>query len=418
MLRVVAHNALFAFIGLGLIALVGEAYLRLTTPASFRAPVPLLPLHFVQGVGLLLKPNVEVHYTNHFDYFSLSHTNSLGFLDREPIGPERAAASCHIAMIGDSFVEAKEIPIADKFHVRLEALAARHLPHLDITTAAYGFRDTGQINQLPYYDEYARHLSPKLVVLVFVGNDLTDNSWVLKAFRNYGPLDLRLHVTAQRGEDGTLTLRHPTRDDKVQAVPPSPLSHRHWYADIVDFIISRSYFALRLKAKWDLLSWPDADYFLAMTARAKLLSRYPGYASLLDEWRLKREAEIWKIYQRKTLPPIFERELAFTAFALDQFKERTERDGASLVILATYTMGTRGHPTFDRLNALAEARGIPVIDQYDYIRRQGADPESDSRWTHDDHWNVNGHRWAAKALLEYLEENPRVCTRPTDAGTP
>ncbi len=291
-LRVVAYNALFAFIVLGLIALAGEVYLRLTTPTPFRAPVPLLPLHFVQGVGLLVKPNVEVSHTNTFDFFCTSHTNSLGFLDREPIGPERASASCHIAMIGDSMVEAREVPIADKFHVRLEELAARHLPHLDITTSAYGFRDTGQINQLPYYDAFARHLSPKLVVLVFVGNDLIDNSWVLKAFRHYGPLDLRLHVTAQRGEDGTLTLRPPNRDDEMQAVPLRPLSHRHWYADSVDFIISKSYFALRLKAKWDLLSWPDADYVLAMTARAKLLSRYPGYTSLLDEWRLTREAEV------------------------------------------------------------------------------------------------------------------------------
>ncbi len=110
--------------------------------------------------------------------------------------------------------------------------------------------------------------------------------------------------------------------------------------------------------------------------------------------------------------------MAFTAFALDQFKERAERDGASLVILTTYTTGTRGHPIFDRLNAMAEARGIPVIDQYDYIRRQGADPESDARWTYDDHWNVNGHQWAAEALLKYIKENPEVCTRPTDAGMP
>ena len=51
---------------------------------------------------------------------------------------ERAAASCHIAMIGDSYVEARQVPIADKFHVRLEELAARELRHLDITTSAFG----------------------------------------------------------------------------------------------------------------------------------------------------------------------------------------------------------------------------------------------------------------------------------------
>ena len=51
---------------------------------------------------------------------------------------ERAAASCHITMIGDSYVEALQVPIADKFHVRLEDLAARELRHLDVTTSAFG----------------------------------------------------------------------------------------------------------------------------------------------------------------------------------------------------------------------------------------------------------------------------------------
>ena len=133
-LRVVAYNVLFTFVGLILIALVGEGYLRLTMPFLKTNATP----HFVQGVGYLRAPNSEVRYTNGLDFWTISRTNSLGFLDHEPINPQRAAESCHIAMIGDSVVEAREVPIADKFHVRLEELAARHLPHLDITTAAYG----------------------------------------------------------------------------------------------------------------------------------------------------------------------------------------------------------------------------------------------------------------------------------------
>ena len=413
-LRVVAYNVLFTFAGLILIALAGEGYLRLTMPFLKTNASP----HFVQGVGHLRSPNSEVRYTNGLDFWTISRTNSLGFLDREPINPQRAAESCHIAMIGDSVVEAREVPIADKFHVRLEALAARHLPHLDITTAAYGRNNTGQINQLPYYDEFARHLSPKLIVLVFVHNDFVDNSPVLDAWRGrrlYPPL-----VTAQRGEDGTLTLRPPNPDYKsMPAVPQRYSSPRPWYADSVDFITSRSCFAFRLKKEMTLSFFPDGvERIERMTERAKRYSRLPGYASLLDEWQLTGDTTVEMIYNRKTLSPIFEKDLAFTAFGLDQFVERTECDGASLVILTTHGMRTRGHPIFDRLNAMAEARGIPVIDLYDYIRRQGADPETDPRWAHDYHWNEQGHQWAAEALLEYIKENPRVCTRPTDAGTP
>ena len=152
-LRVIAYNVLFTFIGLGLIALVGEVYLRLKrSMMPFSFATIRYSWHFVPKVGRILKPNAEVSWTNHREFWTISRTNSLGFLDREPIRSERAAASCHITMIGDSFVEAKEVPIADKFHVRLEERAARHLSHLDITTSAFGRGGTGQINQLPYYD--------------------------------------------------------------------------------------------------------------------------------------------------------------------------------------------------------------------------------------------------------------------------
>ena len=53
---------------------------------------------------------------------------------------------------------------------------------------------------------------------------------------------------------------------------------------------------------------------------------------------------------------------------------------------------------------MAAERGIPVIDQGDFIDRQGGDLR-DARWAHDCHWNPTGHQWAAQALLEYLKQN-------------
>ena len=131
-------------------------------------------------MGGIFAPKAEVRHTNGLDFWTISRTNTLGFPDREPIGIERAAASCHITMIGDSYVEALQVPIADKFHVRLEELAARELRHLDVTTSAFGVSGTGQVNQLPYYDEFARYLQPALLVLVFVNNDFMNNAPILE----------------------------------------------------------------------------------------------------------------------------------------------------------------------------------------------------------------------------------------------
>ena len=110
---------------------------------------------------------------------------------------------------------------------------------------------------------------------------------------------------------------------------------------------------------------------------------------------------------------VFRDALDMTGFALDQFKARADRDGVALIILATHTMRTTGNGRYDWMNALAAARGIPVVDQYDYIVGRGNAVE-DAHWTHDIHWNPTGHRWAAEALLGYLKSHPTVCTGLTE----
>ena len=67
-----------------------------------------------------------------------------------------------------------------------------------------------------------------------------------------------------------------------------------------------------------------------------------------------------------------------------------------------------GDSPFARMNAMAEERGIPVIDQAAFIRRQGAELR-EAEWAHDSHWSPAGHQWAAEALLEYLKENQDIC---------
>ena len=198
-IRLVGWNAVLLVAGLVLIGLAGEAWLRSTVP--FRTSHR--PTVFVPGVGILLRPDTEIRWTNGLDFWTVSRTNSLGFLDREPPSPERAMESCRIAVIGDSFVEARQVHIPEKFHIRLEELAARELSHLDVTTSAFGRSGTGQINQLAFYDEYARHLHPKLVVLVLVPNDYIDNFPLWKAIQTGLDPEHLPYVSAARAEDGS-----------------------------------------------------------------------------------------------------------------------------------------------------------------------------------------------------------------------
>ena len=413
-LRLVGWNVLFLVAGVALIGVVGEMYFRLRVPfLESDAPYAWSPI-----VGSIFAPNAEVRWTNGLDFWTISRTNSLGFPDREPIDIDRAAASCHIAMIGDSFVEALQVPIADKFQVRLEELAAEELRHLDITTSAFGISGTGQVNQLAYYDEFSRHLRPALVVLVFVRNDFLNNAPILEGLHQGIDPDKLTNVSATRGADGTITLRppHPPSPESLLATMAS--TSPPWYSRVMGRLNGMSPLAKWLDAK-RRTSFPD-DTDPELIAWVELLSRRsPRYAALLDGWRPTTREGIKAPFRfAQDMPTIYEDALDFTAFALDQFRERADRDGAALVILSTHYIGTRGDLAFDRLTALAEPRGIPVIDYNDYVLRQGATPRRDARWEHDGHWNTAGHRWAAEALLEYLKQNQEICTMRKSPTSP
>ena len=412
-LRLIGWNALLLVAGVALIGVVGEMYFRLRAPfLEIDVPYAWSPT-----VGRTFTPNAEVRWTNRLEFWVESRTNSWGFLDREPIGLERAAASCHIAVIGDSNVEALQVPIADKFHVRLEELAAEELRHLDITTSAFGITSTGQVNQLAYYDEFARHLRPALLVLVFVPNDFTNNAPILYGLHRGGDPDRLNNVFARRGRDGTITLRPPHPPSPESRLATMASTSPPWHSRVTDRLSDISPFARWLQIKKP--AWFPADTDPELIAWMALLSqRSPRYAALLDGWRPTTRGDIIDPFRlTRDLPAVYEDALDFTAFALDQFRERAARDGAALVILSTPFVGTRGDLAFDRLTALAEPRGIPVIDYSDYVLRQGAEPR-DAIWKHDAHWNTAGHRWAAEALLEYLKANQEICTRRKSPTSP
>ena len=409
-------NALFIISGLLLIALVGEVYLRLANPFLETD----IPFHFVDGVGLIRKPNAEARYVSWGDdLYVTSRINSHGFIDREPVSSERAAEGCHIAFIGDSFVEAREVPIADKFHVRLEEMAARELPRLAITTQAYGMPGTGQVQQIPFYDEYARRLSPKAVFLVFYINDFFESSAALMAIvRGIDP-DRMPYMTAQRDARGDIALRPPNPDFRPLALPRFP---KPWYASVWERLVRVSYFAKWLDVK-EVVRLDSAVTLLNViriapagpdprrVARASMIAERPCCASLMDGWQPEKDVQeqLSRLFSEERLLPGLEETLEYTAFGVEQFKRRADRDGAELVILAaTDRMGTRGDPQFERLNAIAEPLGIPVISQYDYVVREGHDYR-DYRWRADAHWNVTGHQRTAEVVLEWLKANREVC---------
>ena len=403
-LRLLGWNALILLVGIVLAAAGAEACLRITDP---RPPFgeTRLPVRLVPGVGITRPPHAEVLHARRARFRQLSRANSLGFVDREPPHPRRAAESCHVTLIGDSFVEALEVPVADKVQVRLEELASRNLPALDVTTSAFGHRATAQINQLAFYDAFARGLSPDVVVLVVVRNDFQDNSLALMSWwRGFHP-DYPPWFYARPGPDG-----------EMEFVPPAPSLEELQAARVFWKGEGASDVETAIRARSRLADWiwrtlerrvTAAEAEKNLRARAQWLSRH-HFPTFMHGWSASRGE--WELLLEENPPPVFREALTTTAFALGQFRERAERDGAALVILTTHPLGGKGNPWFDLLHEAVTAAGggIPIISQHDHIIARGG-AIADAYYPDDGHWNVVGHYWAAEAILDWLKRNPEVC---------
>ena len=400
------------------------------------------PRHFVEDVGYLYRPHAEVRTTNLSEFWTISRANSLGFLDREPLSPQRTAESCHIAVIGDSFVAASQVPIEAKFHVRLEHQARRKLPNLDVTTSAFGRDATGPVNQLPFYEHYVQRLRPDLLVLVIVYNDFWNSSTLLSdelyPFRRSA-----LTMThAVRSTTGEIRLRPPQRRSVAGGFARA-MAHavRSSTGEIwLNPLQRRSVAEFVEPAEPGIYSWVLSKSFLGGVFHRHMIDRMTGIQSRdsRDESgkciccsktssgnKFRKNHDFRMHFLKNDLHGPCKDAFEFLGFSLDKFQQMARRDDTNLVVLATDTLrvNPESEETDDQgfhilTRKLTEARGIPFIDLYDYVARQGGRVE-DGRFALDRHWNNQGHQWAAEALLEYLERNQAVCdTYSADASTP
>ena len=81
------------------------------------------PAKHYKGIGWHFEPGKKVKWTNHSSYWQETTANELGFLDRPGVAKRHSIGLCNIAFLGDSFVEAAQVPIEKKAHVVLERLA-------------------------------------------------------------------------------------------------------------------------------------------------------------------------------------------------------------------------------------------------------------------------------------------------------
>ena len=138
----------------------------------------LVRMFFPQPLGLwsetrdglsIHRPNRSVTYLNHE-----VHINSWGMRDREHAVKKREGAF-RILVLGDSFMEALQIPFDESFPKLLEdRLRESGLPNVEVINAAVS--GWGTEDELAYLVRYGKQLEPDLILVAMtLHNDVSDN---------------------------------------------------------------------------------------------------------------------------------------------------------------------------------------------------------------------------------------------------
>jgi len=372
-----------------------EMFLRLTTP--FVAPI--WPSRFDPAIGFKFEPGAEVRWTNGVDFWQQSTANEDGLLDRKMPGP-KPPGTCRLLFVGDSFVEAAQVPIDDKVQVVIEKMARARSGLPPIEAAGVGFSGTGQANQLALYEKIGRKFAPDIVVLVVVSNDFTDNSAILSSLLNgwdprrsprefFVPGDgpdgfVRQKIEPYWREAGMPIEIVPNGSVDVALARASYLYvflRGHLRAQFPSLFPNRSAETIAARVEWargiDLYTKAEQGWNLA---------EYPGADAMFDK--------------PGPLPPVFEEALGATRAAFAEFKRLGDLDGFKLLALGTHSLHAPS-PIADRLQAILRDVDIPYADQTEHIRKVGG-AVAQAQFSRDGHWNVQGHRWAAEAVLERI----------------
>ncbi len=182
-------NIVLATLSLGMSLVVVELALRTIIPLDPRRPFEFRIPHPV--LGWALQPNARYVFQIPEGNVSVAY-NSGGWRDTEHL-IKKPDGVFRILVLGDSFMEAVSIELADTFHKRVEELARATGKNVEVINM--GVAGYGTLQEYLVYRDIGQLYEPDLVLVGFYdGNDLINNS---------------LELASSLPEEGTVTNARP-----------------------------------------------------------------------------------------------------------------------------------------------------------------------------------------------------------------
>ncbi|HZG54825.1 MAG TPA: SGNH/GDSL hydrolase family protein [Pyrinomonadaceae bacterium] len=410
-LRLVKLAMLFVALLCGL--LIAEIALRL---AGYTYPVFYTP-DTVRGFAL--RPGVSGWYRKEGEAYI--RINSDGLRDREHAKP-KPANTLRIALLGDSYAEALQVPLEDAFWVVLEQRlqGCRSFNEgKQVEVINFGVSGYGTAQELLTLRERVWDYAPDIVLLaVTTNNDITDNSRPLKKTDEIPYFVYR---------DGQLTLDNSFRETRVFRLRHSTLSHAgRWLREHLRVIqaLHQGQYALKnylASRRASAASKPQDN------AQARMTNALAQQNDRAAPVHVSDELGIDNLIYREPADPTWQEAWRVTEGLLLLMRDEVRGRGAQFLV-ATLSNGVQVHPRPDareaflarvgatdifypdaRLKSLGEREGFPVFtlapSLQQYAEQHQVFLHGFGRDLGNGHWNASGHRLAGELLAQ------KICDR-------
>lgn len=295
-------------------------------------------------------------------YENVVITNRDGFHASE-VPEAKKKGVYRIVVIGSSFVEALQVPINQGFATLLEQkLNANLYRTYTYQVIPIGMSGNGTFLDTLYYLRYGEPLKPDLVI------------------------DLTTEYEISRNAPGVLY--PPQFDSQGKLIEELPRSAQNPKVVFIKNLLRRSKLAMNLLNRYTLLTTEETDFISHANPFAHpLLSTVDiGQGAPEDLWSIEAKS--------------------FNAFAA-----RVHDDNAQFFI-ASWSTPNASTSTIamltKNLTQIASTTQSSYLNLTPYIQTESVQSGKSPVWSCDDHWDSDGHRYAADALYTYLTTHPKL----------
>lgn len=364
-------------------------------------------IHFIDSkTGLIILKRKAFFYWSKECFTNRVKTNSLGFHSIIDYNYQKSPNEFRIAVLGDSYVECMQVPWEKCFFQILENKLNEEFKNTSkkFSVYSFGMSSNGRLMNLLYYEYYAKHFKPDLVIDLFISNDVRDDIKDLREKDPLGSYSFRFKPYVKFEENGNLDetfienwLKMNTIDSRniIKSVMYSSKTLHFVYHRILEII-------QKFKIKM----------------AEKSLNR-----DSLENYNVDFISVDFQIYLRK-YPEVWQKAWEAERKVINEFKRRVERDGGKYLLVS----GTDGFCVHKELFEKSILRNNQVFDCFKYekiltsiakedkinylglyphfLNRVKSNPTAMTVFECDGHWNEIGHRYAGEILFEYLKKHP------------